>query len=327
MSSEEKLDHLIRQGQFREAVAYLNAKSALSALDLLSLGRILTMQGKVEEALDVLNRAEAPESNDSFGAELFLARTDAWSRSRQPGAPEQARRCLEKAEGLDSTPRIQGLIALKRGALAIRESDHERAMPLLHTARTLLEDHPNEHVQVLDATGGYWAGLGDAARALAYFNRAILEKKEIEDLYGLAISHGRVGRLHLRLGEPALAEAALTEDLRLCRQMGDERAAALCLNDLARVAIFRGDGNAAMELLTEVAPLVQAGSMGEAFLHKDRAAAALLIDDLALAENALHTSRELFGNSPGDYAEAFLNQVQASLDAKRGQLAQACRGL
>ena len=47
MSSEEKLDHLIRQGHFTEAVAYLNAQPALSALDLLSLGRVLTMQGKV----------------------------------------------------------------------------------------------------------------------------------------------------------------------------------------------------------------------------------------------------------------------------------------
>jgi class 3 adenylate cyclase/predicted negative regulator of RcsB-dependent stress response len=319
-----ELDALLAEGRFTEALAVVDGWPKRAAEQHLLRGRVLTMMGRVDEAVRSLEEAvEIAAGTPALRAECLIELATAYGRAGDAQSHRAARRHLDEAETLTTEPRLSGRIQLNRAALALKHDGHAEALPLLLGARSTLEPYPAEYVQALDATGACWAVLGDTVRARAFIEHAIEKKRQLGDLYGLAISYGQLGRLCLRLYELDAAEQAFDQDLRLCTRMDDTRGRAQCLNHLGQIAILRGDAALARKYLVDARTHTSAGHIAHAFLMKDTAALCLLEGDVEGAERAARVAAQGLAATPNRYASALLDHVRGRIATARGDVAEA----
>lgn len=314
-----QLDALLAQGRFAEALALIDGWPQRAAEQLLLRGRVLTMMGQIEQAIETLQDALAGAvHNPLLRAECLIEIAIAYSRRGDDEALQRAGECLDAAEALAPDQRLRGQAELTRAALALKTDGHAAALPLLLRARARLEPFAAEYVRALDATGSCWAALGDTVRARGFLEHAIETKAELGDIYGLAISYGQLGRLFLRLRELDAAERAFREDLQLCQRMNDQRGEAQSLNHLGQVAIGRGDAAAARQHLLAARALTPPDHAGYGLLMKDMAELCMLEGDLDGAERAGRVAAESLAASSLRYNQALLDHVSARLALARG---------
>jgi len=316
-----ELDSLLAEGRFSEALEVVDRWPKRAAEQHLLRGRVLTMMGRVDEAVSALEEAVTiAAENPALRAECLVEMATAHGRAGDAQAHRAACRCLDEAESLTDEPRLRGLAELTRAALALKRDGHAEALPLLLRARTTLEPFPAEYVRALDATGACWAVLGDSVRARGFIEHAIEKKTGLGDLYGLAISYGQLGRLFLRLHELDAAEEAFNQDLKLCTRMDDRRGQAQCLNHLGQIAILRGDATGARKCLVDARAHTTAGHIAHAFLMKDTAQLCLLEADLEGADRAARVAVKSLAASPNRYAGALLDHVRGRIAIARGDV-------
>ena len=151
----------------------------------------------------------------------------------------RAHQLLDEAACDDSADAIrQATIAHLRGSVLFHEGQAEAARPLLLDA---LRAFGREHFatgRVLDTLGMLYAGTDNFYAARACFEQALACKRP-DDLAGLALSHGQLGRLYLDWGLWAKAEQHFQQDLALVQRIEDAYGQAQMYNCLGQVALAR----------------------------------------------------------------------------------------
>ncbi len=233
-----------------------------------------------------------------------------------------------------------------RGALAYHEGRSPEALPLLTKA---LEVYGTDHFgsgRVLDTLGMIYAGRGNFHAARLFFQRAVECKRRFGDQSGEALSHGQLGRLYADWGNPGnRAEEHFKEDLKIAQRAGDERGQAQMCNALGRLALARGEGEAArgQEALArkhweDAAGLLDDGIRRcrgrgwdalEGYLRKDRALLWLAQGRPAEAQEQADRAEALFRRPRPAFAEglAHLNRVRGLVCRQRQQWEEARRAL
>jgi class 3 adenylate cyclase len=205
---------------------------------------------------------------------------------------------------------LRATIAHLRGSVLYHEGKTEEARPLLLAA---LQEFGREHFgtgRVLDTLGMIYAGKDNFHAARECFEQA-LACRQPDDLAGLALSHGQLGRLYLDWGLWAKAEKHFQEDLALAQRIGDERGQAQMYNFLGQVALARDAWQDAAGWID--ASIKRAATHGwtvlEAYARKDRALVCLAEGWPDEAENQAQKAEELFRAARFDEGLAHVNRV------------------
>jgi class 3 adenylate cyclase len=239
----------------------------------LARARELIVGGHPLEAIALLRAALEEPIVDEDRAEHLLLLAAASLRLRTPSWVAEAQAALAQVEALTCDPLRRGRAALLGGTIAMIQARLEDALDLLLRATELLQEDRAELAKAFDALGTYWAAVGHATLARDYLRRSITEKEALGDTYGLAISHGQLGRLLLRLGEVEQATQALRTDLDLCGVLGDQLGGGLCKVLLGQAAARSGRWEEALELLDDAERVLPPESQTWALMLKDRALA------------------------------------------------------
>jgi class 3 adenylate cyclase/tRNA A-37 threonylcarbamoyl transferase component Bud32 len=159
----------------------------------------------------------------------------------------RARREAEEASrgAAPSDPLLQAHLALLRGVLLDRQGGWDEAVAEFHQA---LGQFGRGHFmtgRVLHRLGRAYAGKCNFDAAREFFQQAIRWGKEAGDEPGLLLSYEEAGRLFLDLGQLDRADDLLLLGLRLAQRTGDRNGEASLCNHLGRVALARGEREAA----------------------------------------------------------------------------------
>jgi hypothetical protein len=107
---------------------------------------------------------------------------------------------------------------------------------LLYEALELLG---REHLgtgRVLDTLGMVYASKDNFHAACEFYRHALASKERFDDDAGLALTHGRLGRLSLDWGNLDTTAQHFAEDLRIAQRIRDTFGVALMHNHLGQVA-------------------------------------------------------------------------------------------
>lgn len=96
-----------------------------------------------------------------------------------------------------------------------------------------------------------YAVLGDSARAVNFYEEALVVAREKEDRVAEGYILNNLGSNYLWLGVVERAEPLLRQALRIAREMGDERTIGQTLSNLGRIAVMRGATSEALQLYEE----------------------------------------------------------------------------
>ncbi len=171
----------------------------------------------------------------------------AWTSLRQ----FQMTRAQREIEEAAAVPRaldriLDGVLAYLRGYIHSREGKWEEAIPVLHQA---LEQLGRDHFltgSVLDTLGRVYAGKCNLQAACEFYHQALACKQRAGDEGGLVLTFEEIGRLYIESEDFDRAEAELEEGLQVAERLSDEAAQARLQNHLGRVALYRGEREAAM---------------------------------------------------------------------------------
>lgn len=224
---------------------------------------------------------------------------------------------LDKAEAAgtpdavgSSASDLAGLIAHVRGSKLAHEGEKDDAKRCLYQAIAALDPAHYAYGRVLDTLGGLYANNDHFLIAKLLLERSLECKTKVDDLRGLALTHGQIGRLYRDWGYLARAEHHFREDLRLAESLGDAFGEARMLGALGEVEVSAAyearvqqnhpkAAECAKRAADWLAAAVSRGRAGkfdavEGFAHKDLALLALFNDDVALAEQESIVAREIF---------------------------------
>jgi predicted ATPase/transcriptional regulator with XRE-family HTH domain len=143
------------------------------------------------------------------------------------------------------------------GSLAWKQSDYDRAVPLLEESLGLARTAGE--LRVVAATLHDLANVAteqsDFMRATALYEESLALKRSLGNTSGVAITLKNLAELELNLGEFARAKVHAEESLALCRQLGDASGLAQALLDLGIAARYEGEHEQAQVLLEQALAL------------------------------------------------------------------------
>ncbi len=159
------------------------------------------------------------------------------------------------------------------GALAWKQSDYARAVPLLEEALELARTSGN--IRTAAATLHDLANVateqGDFGRAAALYEECLALRRGLGETSGAAMTLRKLAELELIQGHFARARAFAEESLALCRQLSDTAGIAQALADLGIAARHEGDYEQAKTLLEQALALhreiTDAWSIGHTLQH------------------------------------------------------------
>ena len=108
-------------------------------------------------------------------------------------------------------------------------------------------NHVEGKAEICDTIAGLLLKLGKTKTALAFAQRSLQAKEELEDRYGTAITLGTIGRIQIALANDQEAEAAFRADLEIARELDDRNGMAIMLNSLGDIARRAGDYAGALD--------------------------------------------------------------------------------
>jgi class 3 adenylate cyclase/uncharacterized protein HemY len=232
----------------------------------------------------------------------------------------RAHQLLDEASRGDSADAtLRATIAHLRGSVLYHEGKAEEARPLLLGA---LRAFGREHFgtgRVLDTLGMIYAGKDNFHAARECFEQA-LACKHPDDLAGLALSHGQLGRLYLDWGLWAKAEQHFQQDLEIAQRIEDEHGQAQMYNFLGQVALARDAWqDAAGWIDASIRRTEEHGwTVPEAYARKDRALVCLAEGKPDEAENQARKAEALFRAAGFDEGLAHVNRVWGILRRQQG---------
>ncbi len=196
-------------------------EQALEQLGEGATARSLTAWALLGQAFAALDRFDYRATEELFG------RTTAFQRRLQDAA-------------------LGAHLAYLEGVLLSRQGRWEEAVAPLHAALGTFGRKHFATGRVLDWLGRVYAGKCNFDAAREFHQQAIVCKKDVGDEAGLLLSHEHAGRLFLDWGQLDKAEELLQAGLRLAQRAGDDGAQAQLFNHLGRVAMARGEREAAV---------------------------------------------------------------------------------
>ena len=261
-------------------------------------------------------------------ARIELVLLDVRERAHLPSALERAGEIGQRApEGSLLQARALHSIGLIQGKL--REIC--AAANALTSALEICRDQNAQLLaaQVRDTLGALYASRGMLDLATSHFALSLTEKTLHNDRYGMAISLGNLGRVHLRAGRFLDALDCFRLDLRLAEELGDRRGAARMHEDIGRALLGTGDAEAAEAALRQcLAEARQEGYRDLAFFaHKDLAEALLRQGRMEEAEQQLASARDGLDPRGEPYLETMLLAAEGELELARGETSEAIRTL
>lgn len=265
------------------------AAERLSAPEILSLEarHVGFFREEAERAEEPLHGPDEASALDALEAELpnfraALERADTKSRVRLAGAlgPLWERRgyLREGRERLESVlpdasgnpSRFKVLHAL--GTILARQGD-ARALDVLHEALSLSHSDPAREASAFGALGVASFGRGDAAGALAFWERCLDLHRQRGDRFGEAAILGNLGAAKREQGRFDDARADFEASVALAREVGHRRSLANALNNLGALCVVLGDSGGATPYFEESLSLKRASG--------DRLGAAMTLGNLA----------------------------------------------
>lgn len=123
------------------------------------------------------------------------------------------------------------------GAVTLRERDHRAALAVLRDAAVEYAALGDVafEARALDSMGSAHAALHELADAERCYERSLSLKVEADDLAGQAITLGGLGRLAMQRGDVDAAAALFTRDLEIARQLRDDEGLTVMSNQLGEV--------------------------------------------------------------------------------------------
>ena len=229
----------------------------------------------------------------------------AWARTGQAfiryrtGQLDEGWKLLDLAEQ-DATSDVilQATIDHGRGAIRYRQARDDEALEYLYRAAERFGPDHFGFGRVVDTLGMIYVAKENFPAAFSLFQKALTAKEKHQDLLGLALTHGQLGRLLLDWGEPDRAEKEFRADLELCLRTNDSRGEAQMFNHLGQVFLARGQASRALEYLNESVTRCQALGFadGEGYARKDRARALVALGRATEAEEDAREAERLAGD-------------------------------
>ncbi|MEM9410726.1 MAG: adenylate/guanylate cyclase domain-containing protein [Planctomycetota bacterium] len=105
--------------------------------------------------------------------------------------------------------------------------------------------------EICDTIAGLLLKLGKTKTALAFAEKSLQAKLNLNDRYGTAITYGTIGRIQLSLANDRAAEKAFLSDLEIARELNDENGIAIMLNSLGDISRRSGDIKSALNFFDE----------------------------------------------------------------------------
>jgi tetratricopeptide (TPR) repeat protein len=229
---------LIRQGRVREAVEILGRARELverpgfndveraEVVFLLGvaryqLGSVSTAIGLFGQALELAERSGLP--CDVLRSNVFNWRSRCFRRQREyEAAREDVERALELAESLGDR-RTMGHLYFQASLLAERDGHYVLARSYAERAKAQYEqisDRSNVG-KMLNNLGGLNFLLGKPDEAVRYLKDAFATSLEVGNDADAAQAVSSLAQVHLRTGNPALAEEQARHALRLLHERDD----------------------------------------------------------------------------------------------------------
>lgn len=339
----------VLQGQKDEAVLSLQRVYEMDPTQgqlLRQIGQLYEEQGRLDDALDTYVRyAERyPQEPDAY--------RDIGDVHRRRGEHDQAREQYDRALLVDPSSRASMLrIARLDADIGDFEAASQELERVLEGARS-----PQERSLALAALTEFSEYRGELARALEYRERAITESEAYQPpflvlsqrmgLMGLYAKAGlgnealglideletefappfdqfvAIGRLriHLEMGEPALAEAEVANVERMIAQLGYEFARPVVAEARARIHEARGEWSEAIvryEALMELAPTNLDAAIGIGRSHRE-------LGDTESARAALESVLVTRPSDPeASYELALVAEAEGATAEARGHLERA----
>lgn len=284
-------------------------------------------------------RGNYPDAVHQFHAVRAVSRMAGWALLgeafvflRQKDFTTSHRLLGEARHYCNDDTQLQATIAHVEGATLYHEGRSKDAEPLLLEAMELYGPNHFASGRVLDTLGMIHAGRDNFHGARAFFEKALASKRA-DDLAGLAVTHGQLGRLYLDWGRLDDAQRHFEGDLEVAGKIGDEQGKTLMYNFLGQVAIARAERDFAAGRLAlarrhwedAAGWLDRAISRAkekqwpitEAYARKDRARLALAEGKLDEAEVQARGAEAIFRAKGFDEGVAHVNRVWGMLWARQ----------
>lgn len=234
-----KILDLLRNHGWEQGLIRLKAE--IEATDDLSFrndlrlfaGWIAAERGKYTEAARLFD--ESCEIPEALGwcklGHAFIA-----MRRRQHDLVENL---LNEIQEPEDSVILRAGIAHLRGSNYFYAGKLDQALPLFNHALEMVGHSHFASGRVLDSLGVLYSRRDHYHVAEMFFLQAIASKKALNDLPGLIVLRGNLGRHYLEWGHLDQAEEQFLENLELARSIRDERAESIVKNSLGRVCMKR----------------------------------------------------------------------------------------
>jgi tetratricopeptide (TPR) repeat protein len=301
----------------RGAPASVCDLEATEGADLFARGMARMQVGRDAEARSDFEAARE-ELGNCCGIELgFLDLRAGVQPSRVADAAQQ----IVENSGDDDLQRARALHLL--GLAEIKRRGTAAALDALLQAADVFRrlDRRDLLAQVQDTLGQEAAAEGRVDHAVSWFALSLIGKTLAGDRYGMAITLGNLGRLHLRTGRMDEALDCLQLDLEMAREIGDRRAEARLLNDLGRVRLAQEGYDEARENFEASLQIAEAGPYRDLvfFNNKDLALLHLRRGEKNETEHALSQAGLLAGDAVPEYRKALVDAIRGQLELASGE--------
>ncbi len=215
-----------------------------------SLGEVLTLVGRYDEALEQYNQArellESDTPTDYRARQLADLYRQIGRLHERQGNLNRALAWLEKGlEQVDENAPIPETVRILIWYALVRDQlgEYKIARAWLERALTLAQTGNLRQLEAESrrALGGVFWHLGDYARATDHCQKALHIQREIGDRRGEASSLNMLGIILRHTGDYAASQDYYEQSLHLYREVGDRRSEGALLNNLGVALKFKGD--------------------------------------------------------------------------------------
>jgi class 3 adenylate cyclase/tetratricopeptide (TPR) repeat protein len=256
------------------------------------LGWLAAERGFYEEALSKFHslRKSSRWVSWALAGEGFVA-----LRRREYAETHKILDMAEKQGTLEDN-NLHAIIAHCRGALFYHEGKDTNALKQLHLALEKFGKNSFGSGRVLDTLGMVYVRKDDFHAAHEFYEQSIRVKKRFNDMEGMALSLGNLGRLYLDWGYPDEAEEHFRADLNIAQLIDDEHGEAQMFNHMGQVSFAQGKWKDSAEWLKESIRLskLRGWRVLEGFALKDLALVKLADGSVKDAEKQAVEAEALF---------------------------------
>ncbi|MEM4307967.1 MAG: DUF2791 family P-loop domain-containing protein [Thermoplasmata archaeon] len=219
---------------------------------LLELAEVLEVEGKFEDALELLGKRreyaileeplEAGRTHRKM-AEIYTTKGEYENALRE--VEKAVEILMGKSEGKLELARVwstKAHIYERKGEYKNGIEWQERALKVFETM-----EREKDTANALHRIGTCYAYLGESEKALQYLKRALEIREKINDVRGVAGAYNNIGLIYDQIGEHEKALEFFQKGLSLYERIGDVWGIAVIYNNMGVIYDYRGEYEKALE--------------------------------------------------------------------------------